>query len=306
MSLHGINTTSWKFGRVLLAGAPSEHSEVTLAYTDVPPAASPAKGPLLLIHGFPQTSHQFRHVLNPLSAQGYRVIAPDYRGAGQSSRPVGGYDKVTMATDLHTLLRSHLNVKDKVHVIGHDIGGMVAHAYAAHFASDVASVVHGECPLPGSSVYEKFKNAPVCWHFTFHNQLDLPELLVADHEREYLEHFYTRLCVSHAAMTEADKAVYVEAYKSSGGFRAGFNTYRAFAEDSQANQIHLEKNGKSKVPCCALSGKASAFSGENARTQSEEFYENVVVRDVEGSGHWIAEEQPEGFVKSVVDFVSRV
>lgn len=146
--------------RIVTVGS-VESNPVRIAYTDSHPSSSAAyKGTILLIHGFPQTSYQFRHVIPLLSDAGYWVIAPDYRGTGQSSRiPAGpsAFRKTQMAADLHTLLHDHLGVKGEVHVMGHDIGGMIAHAYAARFPDDTASVIWGECPLPGTSFYDEVK-----------------------------------------------------------------------------------------------------------------------------------------------------
>lgn len=124
---------------------------------------SPAKGTVLLIHGFPETWYQWRHVISPLSRAGYRVIVPDYRGAGNSQAPPsnagfaggkgGGYTKVVMADDLHTLVRDVLGITEPVHVVGHDIGAMLAHAHAIWFAQDTRSLVFVDCPLPGSDFY---------------------------------------------------------------------------------------------------------------------------------------------------------
>jgi pimeloyl-ACP methyl ester carboxylesterase len=135
---------------------------VTLFYIDSPPHSSstsitPALAEtILLIHGFPETSHQFRHIITPLSNAGYRVIAPDYRGAGFSSKPrdLAGYRKSVMAGDIVSLL-DVLGV-DKVHVVGHDIGGMVAHSFATRYEGRTRSVMWGECPQPGTEVYGEF------------------------------------------------------------------------------------------------------------------------------------------------------
>jgi pimeloyl-ACP methyl ester carboxylesterase len=108
---------------------------------------------LLLIHGFPETSFQFRHVITPLSERGYRVIAPDYRGAGYSSRTRGleGYRKSVLAGDMVSVLDA-LSI-DKVHVVGHDIGGMIAHSFASRYPHRTHSVMWGECPQPGTKAY---------------------------------------------------------------------------------------------------------------------------------------------------------
>ncbi|CAJ2510040.1 Uu.00g059400.m01.CDS01 [Anthostomella pinea] len=118
-----------------------------IACIDSPPAAADTvRGVIFLIHGFPQTSYQFRHVIEPLSPAGYRVIAPDCRGAGASSKPPDGFTKTTMTQDLVRLL-DVLGVTEPVHVVGHDIGGMIAYDMAARYSSRVASVNWGECPL---------------------------------------------------------------------------------------------------------------------------------------------------------------
>lgn len=73
---------------------------VRLCYTLAEPENSTAT--VLLVHGAPQARYAWRHVIDPLAAAGYRVIAPDYRGAGDSTKPASGYDKWTTAEDLHT------------------------------------------------------------------------------------------------------------------------------------------------------------------------------------------------------------
>ena len=183
------------------------------------------KGTILLIHGFPQTWWQWRHVIGPFSNAGYRVIVPDYRGAGNSQAPPsnagfaggkgGGYTKLVLADYLHNLVHNILDIRDKVHVMGHDIGAMIAHVYASWFPNDSATLVWGNCPLPGSTFYEEFKKDQAVWHFTFHNvENDLPERLVHGHERTYIRHFFDRLSVNPRGIPPGgeDGNVYVEAY----------------------------------------------------------------------------------------------
>jgi pimeloyl-ACP methyl ester carboxylesterase len=143
------------YRRALIEGDPSTPSEISYAYHDAQPDSTP-RGTLLLIHGFPERAYQFRHVIPQFKDAGYRVIAPDYRGAGHSSRLRSGFDKVTIARDHYKLLTEHLGIKEKVHVVGHDIGGMIAHAFASRYADNCASIAWGECPIPGSKVYEEF------------------------------------------------------------------------------------------------------------------------------------------------------
>lgn len=86
-----------------------------------PPPDEQKKGTILLIHGFPQTWYQFRRVITPISNAGYHVIVPDYRGAGESTKPSqeqAVFTKAVMAEDLHLLLTQHLNITEKVHIVG--------------------------------------------------------------------------------------------------------------------------------------------------------------------------------------------
>ncbi|KAL8786637.1 MAG: hypothetical protein Q9213_002666 [Squamulea squamosa] len=279
--------------------------EIRIHYVEAKPSGGGTqKGTILLIHGFPESSYQFRHVMGPLSSAGYRTIAPDYRGAGYSSRPVTGYSKKILATDLHELLTKHLDITDPVHVVGHDIGGMIAHAYAVQFPSDVASLIWGECPLPGTTIYDEFKHTPALWHFDFHSLPDLPELLVSGHEKQYLKHFYDRLAQNPSAFTEEDLDFYTTLYSSPGAMRAGFNVYRTFEEDKVDNQRWLKEKGKVKVRAMILGGEGT-LDALRSEDMAKQVNEQVVAGVVSGSGHWIAEEQPEIFTRKILEFIEQ-
>ncbi|KAF2817781.1 alpha/beta-hydrolase [Mytilinidion resinicola] len=265
------------------------------------------KGTILLIHGWPQTSYQFRHVISPLTTAGYRLVIPDYRGAGQSSKPASGYDKITMATDLHTLVREHLGFKEKIHIVGHDIGGMIAYAYATRFADHVASVVWGECPLPGTTLYDEVKRSDDVFHFLFHRVLDLPEALVAGRERVYIRHFFDKQSFNTAWITQGAMDVYASAFEQPGAMRAGFEIYRAFERDAAENREWWELEGKCGVPALGLVGGEFLLKGLAGEMMEEGHVEGAwSVRVVEGSGHYVAEEQPEGFAREVLGFVGGI
>ncbi|EKG21383.1 Alpha/beta hydrolase fold-1 [Macrophomina phaseolina MS6] len=280
---------------------------VRIAYIDChpPPSSLPERGTLLLIHGFPQTSYQFRHVIEPLSSAGYRVVVPDYRGAGRSSRPDGAFTKTVMAADLSYLVHSHLGIRQSVHVVGHDIGGMVAHAYASRYPDYCASVILGECPLPGTDVYEKHKMMmPQQFHFVFHRVADLPEALVAGREDIYLRHFFDKISFNAGAITQGDLDRYVADYSQPGAMRCAFGVYRAFETDALENREWLMANGKCRVPALGLSGEHSLHAKEAAWMLGE-VYEDVETALVEEAAHYIAEENPEDFVRQVLAFVER-
>lgn len=259
----------------------------------------------MLIHGWPQTWYQFRRVITPLADAGYFIIAPDYRGAGASAKPLTGYTKDVMARDLHTLVTKVLGIKEKIHIVGHDIGGMIAHAYTTQFPDAVESVCWGECGLPGSKAFESRKSSMLAFHYTFHNVPDLPELLVAGKERIYLKHMYDRQSQNPTAISMDDLEVYAQSYAQPGALRCGFDVYRAFDEDCEMNNARVQKKGKCKVPCLSLWGSASYVNEPAAIEMCEGYYEDVSFRAIEGSGHWVAEEKPKEFIESVLNWVGK-
>ena len=209
---------------------------------------------ILLIHGFPQTWWEWREVIEPLVAAGYRVVAPDYRGAGNSWRPAGGYDKRTVARDLRVLLREHLGIATPVTLVGHDIGLMVAYAYAQAYRDEVAELVVVDAPLPGTTVFDALRTDPRVWHFAFHAVRDLPEHLVAGREREYLRFFFDARTSDPSAL---DLDTFAAAYEQPGAMRAGFELYRAFDQDAEDNRAALAAAGKLTIPVLAVGGEKS-------------------------------------------------
>lgn len=248
--------------------------EIRIYYIDCLPSTGEPKGTILLIHGFPETSYQFRHVTGPLAEAGYRVIAPDYRGAGYSSHPPDGYTKDVLAQDLHRLVTEHVGVNEPIHVVGHDIGGMIAHAYVAQFPSHVASVIWGECPLPGTKFYEDTKHTAPLWHFDFQSQSDIAVSLVSGKEKIYLKHFYDRLGQNPEAFSNEDLEFYTTQYSMPGALRCGFHVYRMFDTDAVHNQEWLKKNGKMEVRSMILSGE-HVFMTASALEMASEMYSNV-------------------------------
>jgi pimeloyl-ACP methyl ester carboxylesterase len=274
---------------------------------------------LVLIHGFPQTSWQWRHVIEPLAAAGYRVVAPDYRGAGHSSRPRndpgypadvrsgaglprGGYTKWELAGDIHALLHDHLGLTGPAFVLGLDIGSMVGTAYAFRYRDDVRALGYGEASQPGTSYYDRMKNTAHEWHFSFHQVLDLPELLVAGRERAYLQYFYDR---QGARPTAVDTETFARAYEQPGAMRAGFDLYRAFERDAEDIRAALAADGRLPFPCLGLYGDASLSHRSAVEEVGHEIAVDVHVEGIPGAGHWIADENPEALVEAVRRFDGR-
>lgn len=261
---------------------------------------------IALLHGFPQTWWEWRRVIPALVTAGYRVVAPDYRGAGHSWRPTGGYDKRTMAADIHRLLRDHLAVRGPVALVGHDIGLMVAYAYAQAYRDEVSHLVIVDAPLPGTAAFDGLRADPRVWHFAFQGAAgarDLAELLVAGRERAYLQAFFNARTSDPSAVGAADLDVYVGAYSAPGAMRAGFELYRAFDQDAADNRAALARHGKLTVPVLAVGGMVSN-SGALVEGMMREVAEQVTGVRVPGTAHWVPEENPAAFAAALLRFLA--
>jgi pimeloyl-ACP methyl ester carboxylesterase len=187
------------------------------------------KGPaVVLLHGYAETSHMWNPLM-PLLAKTHTVIVPDLRGAGGSAKPEGGYDKKNMAVDIHELVKS-LGI-NSVAIVGHDIGLMVAYAYAAQFPTETSRVVLMDAFLPGIGNWTNVWLLRDLWHFHFHGKT--PLALVKGRERTYFEHFWNDFAADPKhSLPEADRRIYAAAYAQEGGMRAGFEYFKNFEKDA--------------------------------------------------------------------------
>jgi pimeloyl-ACP methyl ester carboxylesterase len=257
---------------------------------------------VVLLHGFPQTWWEWRKAMPALIEAGYRVVAPDYRGAGHSSRSAAGYDKRTMAGDIHRLLRQHLDVSDRIILVGHDIGLMVAYAYAQAYRDEVSHLAVIDAPLPGTAVFDRLRTDPRVWHFAFHAARDVAEMLVAGRERLYLQAFFNARIFNPSAIGPDDLDVYVNAYSAPGAMRAGFELYRAFDRDAEENRASLQRNGKLTIPVLAVGGTIST-SGSLVAEMMREVAINVTEYRVPQTAHWVPEENASAFSPALLEFL---
>jgi pimeloyl-ACP methyl ester carboxylesterase len=272
---------------------------VTLHYAD----AGAGERTIVLLHGFPQTWREWRRLMPLLVSEGYRVVAPDYRGAGHSSRPLGGYDKRTMATDIRCLLRDELGISGRVALVGHDIGLMVAFAYAQMYRDEVSHLAVIDAPLPGTEVFDRLRADPRVWQFAFHGVRDIPEMLITGREKAYLQAFFNARLYNVAAITEQDLDEYVFAYSAAGALRAGFELYRAFDRDIEDNRQGLTEHGKLTMPVLAVGGHAST-TGPLMAEMMREVADDVTELRVPKAAHWIAEENPTALVEGLTAFLA--
>jgi pimeloyl-ACP methyl ester carboxylesterase len=179
-----------------------------------------------------------------------------------------------MAKDIHVLLHQHLQVHQALIVVGHDIGSMVAFAYAEMFREEVSHLVVMDAPLPGTAIFDRLRADPRVWHFAFHGARDIPEMLVAGRERPYLQAFFNARIFNPSGVRESDLDIYTSAYSAPGAMRAGFETYRSFDQDARDNRGAVERNGKLKIPVLAVWGEISN-TGPGVEAMMHEVAENV-------------------------------
>jgi pimeloyl-ACP methyl ester carboxylesterase len=207
-----------------------------------------------------------------------------------------------MAGDIHLLLREHLRITTPVALVGHDIGLMIAYAYAQTYRNDVSHLIVADAPLPGTIVFDRLRSDPRVWHFAFHSAHDVAEMLVAGRERLYLQAFFNARIFNPSAISESDLDLYASAYAAPGAMRAGFELYRAFDQDAQDNRNALKRNGKLTIPVLAVGG-ATSTSGPLVEEMMHEVAENVTGLRVPRSAHWIAEENPRAFTDGLLKFL---
>lgn len=241
-----------------------------------------------------------------LTASRYRVIAPNYRGAGRSSKPATGFTKSVMAGDIIQLLDA-LGIRSKVHLVGHDIGGMIAWAIATRHPDRLLTVNWDECPLPGTSIHkqDRIDRATDQFHFIFHCVRDLPEALIAGREEIYITHFFNKLVFNTAAIGPEDLDHYVKAYFEPGAMRCARGV-QGFLGGCGGEQGWFRSYGKCKVPAIGLSGEKSAHCQQAgqmfAEVHEDGTYEVATVPD---AGHYLAEENPQVFVDKILEFIQR-
>lgn len=240
---------------------------------------------VVLLHGHGDTGDMWA----PLAAdlvKDHTVIVPDLRGMGLSSHPVGGYDKKTQAGDVKGVLEA-LKVQ-KTAVVSHDIGNMVAFAFATQYPDQVTRFVLMDAPVPGIGPWDDVVKSPLLWHFHFSGP-DM-ERLVAGRERIYLDRFWNEFAADPSKIDEATRVHYAALYARPGAMRSDFAQFTAFDQDAADNRAWQAAGGKLTMPILGIGG-AKSF-GPVMATVMRAAGTNVTEAVVPNAGHWLMEEQP--------------
>src|SRR5947208_3186617 len=256
---------------------------------------SAGSGPVVvLLHGYAETSDSWGPLATAL-AKSYTVVVPDLRGIGRSSRPAGGYDKKTQAADIRAVVTT-LGY-DRTSVVSHDIGIMVAYAYAARYPDKVERLVVMDAPLPGIAPWDDIVRNPALWHFSFRGPD--AERLVRGRERIYLDRIWNAFTGDPGQPDEATRNFYAAQYAQPGAMWAGFAHFGAFSQDAEDNRVF--QRTRLTMPVLAIGGEKSfgAIQAVVMRNAATSVREAVVPR----AGHWLMEESPAFTIALIQDFL---
>ena len=251
--------------------------------------------PLILLHGYAETSLMWKPII-PVLAQRFTVIAPDLPGIGDSDIPKDGLDMKSAAIRIHDLAKS-LGVQ-KAEVVGHDIGLMVAYAYAAQFPSEVTKLVLMDAFLPGVAGWEAIYNNPQLWHFRFNGPT--PEALVKGRERTYFEHYWNDFAADkNHSIPEAARAAYTAAYSRPGRMHAGWEYFVSFPK--AADDFAQLAKTRLTMPVLTIGGEKA--NGDALGRQAKLVATNPTVVVLKNTGHWLLEENPKGTTDALLNFL---
>lgn len=258
--------------------------------------------PVVLLHGYPETWHAWRHQWPDL-ARDYHVIMPDLRGYGDSDKPDAGYDKRTMAEDIRQLV-AHFGY-DRIALVGHDRGARVATRFAKDHrrAVDRLAVLDN---IPTRVVFNATdaKLAKLYWFFYFQQVPHLPEALIEGREEIFLRHFFSGWCYNPGAIEDTAVAEYVRAYSQPGALRGAFNDYRAGSVDLQQDV----EDADNLIDCPVLALWGADFELVGKTFDVLEVWKGMA-RNVRGvaipeCGHLPQEEQPKRVTQELRDFLA--
>ncbi len=251
--------------------------------------------PVLLIHGYAESSRMWKPLAKVLAPR-FTVIAPDLPGFGDSSIPKTGLDMKMSAERIHEAVRS-LGY-NKIRVVGHDIGLMVAYAYAALYPQQVEKLALMDAFLPGVGEWRAVYDNPGIWHFRFHGPT--PEALVKGRERIYFEHFWNDFAADKThSIPEADRRAYTREYARPGRMAAGFAYFASFPKTA----TDFAELSKTQLSMPVLSIGGAKANGVALGAQAKLVAPGAKVIVLENAGHWIMEERPKETMAALIDFL---
>lgn len=285
---------------------------VSYSYLAANPTSNQPRGTVVLLHGFPNTKYQFRHVLKPLARANYNVITPDWpvrKDSPPAKEIQHTFEKSYVAANIREFLTS-ISVKKPIHLVAHDMAAQVAIRLAIEPPIIISTLTWGEAIITGTNTFQTLMDSgKLPWHFKFHALPDLPEQMIAGKEEVYIKYFFDVGCAKDTranALSSSALAVYAEHMSDPGNLQGDLAMYRAFPADMVGLGRSLERFGVSKLPVLIVNG-GQGFIRHTAVGQARELHRegSFEVKTVEGAGHYVAEEAPEQLVRVICKFTAQ-
>jgi len=269
-------------------------SGITVHYLEAGDKNNPA---LLLCHGYPETAAAFIPLMNILQDK-FHLVAPDLPGIGESGK-IAHADKAAIASFLNEFIEAlKLN---KPAAIGHDIGGMIVYSLLRHFPGSISQAVIMNTAIPGVPPWEEVKKNPYIWHFAFYSVPELPETLIAGHQRLLFDYFYDTLSFNKNAIPPEKREQYAMAYQSPEALKTSLDWYRAFTEDEKDNAHSLPGS----IPVLYIKGAKEPGNRitDYVNGLKENGVHHITAKLIDDSGHFSLEEQPQAVAKVISELL---
>jgi len=265
--------------------------------------------PVLLIPGWPESWYTWRFVMKQMAAGGREAYALDPRGFGDSDAPSSGYDLATSARDLHAFIAAAgLARPGGIDIVSHDVGTWIAFAHAYAYPKDVRRLVLSEAIMPGTTTPAAGipSDAQIVhtWQFTFNRIPNLPETLVAGHERAYLTFIFSTKAYKTSVFDATVLDEYARVFSRPGVLYASFEYYRQAFGEPGLQQMQAWTAHKLTMPVFTLGGGNGL--GDNMLKSIQPYATNVTGVVLPGCGHFVAEECPNDVSNAVFDFWRQV
>ena len=258
---------------------------------------------VVLLSGWPETAEAYSEIIPQLAAK-HQVLALDPPGLGGSDPAVGGYDMANIAKILMDAVKTF--TPERIHLVGHDVGGWISYAWAAQFPKHLQSLTLLDTAVPGTGAPQTFPMQPELnvklWQFCFNTLPDLPEILTSGRERELFDWLFKQKAEQLDRISQSNRDRYVEAYARPGAMSRGFAYYRAVAESSKQNKEFSA--AKLPMPVLALGGETGV--GDRLKTAMELLALQVEGGTIENCGHYVMEEQPAVVAHQLLRFFEKV
>lgn len=252
--------------------------------------------PVVLLPGWPSTWWSY-HKIMPALSERYRVVAIDLRGMGGSDKPLSGFDKKTMAADIRELM-TVLNI-DRAHIVGHDIGAMVAYSFAVNHPDATRSVTLMDVLHPDDDIYRIPMLVPPgrisLWWWAFNQVQKLPETLLAGRVREFVDWHLGIGLKDQSTVTDFDRTVIADRYEMPDAVRCGTAWFQAFHQDV----VDMRTYPPVSAPLLALGGAYTYPDFRDKLPNLASDLRDIVL--VDKALHWLCEEDPELVLRALTE-----